>query len=395
MCCTTTPFSSNKRICQIKRIRIMKLKAILCIITACILMASCGKNKNNENNSAVQEDLIKITHQQFESSKMAFGEPIKMPFPEIVKCNGNIVSKPSGIAKISTSVSGIVQKIHCTTGQRVYAGQIIFELSGNDLIELQKDFAETASQLKRMKSEYERIKSLFSEKVGTEKELISAESEFKVANAKYSALKMKIQLIGLDASKIEDGNFYESFSIKSPLNGYISQINVSLGQYADQQTIIAEVFDVTQFLLRISVFEKDISNLKEGQKITFRLLGDNTLAYSATLISIGKNVNDESRTITCFAEIDELKGAILVNNAYVEAGIITSQDSVTAISEESLIKSQGINYILTLLKDEDNSYFLKKIKVNTGRLNNGYVEILDNPELQKILIKGAYNIKIE
>jgi cobalt-zinc-cadmium efflux system membrane fusion protein len=373
----------------------MKLKAILCIITACTLIASCGKNKNNENNSAVQEDLIKITHQQFESSKMTFGEQIKMPFPEIVKCNGNIVSKPSGIAKISTSVSGLVQKIHCTTGQRVYAGQIIFELSGNDLIELQKDFAETASQLKRMKSEYERIKSLFSEKVGTEKELISAESEFKVANAKYSALKMKIQLIGLDALKIEGGNFYESFSIKSPLNGYISQINVSLGQYADQQTVIAEVFDVTQFQLRISVFEKDISNLKEGQKLTFRLLGDNTLAYSATLVSIGKNVSEESRTITCFAVIDELKGAILVNNAYVEAGIITSQDSVTAITEESLIKSQGINYILALVKDEDNTYFLKKIIVNTGRLNNGYVEILDNPELQKILTKGAYNIKIE
>ena len=160
-------------------------------------------------------------------------------------------------------------------------GQILFELSGNEFIELQKDFAEMASQLKRIRSEYERVKSLYSEKVGTEKEMILAESDFKAANAKYSALKMKLKLIGLNDTKIEDGNFYESFSLKSPLDGYISRINASIGQYADQQTTIAEIFDVTRLQLRIAVFEKDLGKLKENQKITFNLLGNTQKSYSS------------------------------------------------------------------------------------------------------------------
>ncbi len=299
------------------------------------------------------------------------------------------------MAIINTSVPGLVKKINCTAGLKVKTGQILFEITGNQFIELQKDFAETASQLKRIKSEYERVKSLYEEKIGTEKEMILAESEFKAANAKYSALKMKLKYIGLNDANIEEGNFYESFSLKSPLDGYISRINVSIGQYADQQTAIAEIIDLTRLQLRIAVFEKDIEKLAESQKIKFNLLGSTQKSYSSTLKSIGKNVDNDSKTIICYADIDDLKNTNFVNNAYVEAAIITNTDSVTAVPEECLIKSGGNNYLLAFVKKENDNYFLKSVMVDIGRINNGFVEILNQPDISKIIIKGAYNIKIE
>ena len=302
---------------------------------------------------------------------------------------------PSGTARISTFVPGVVKKINCTVGQKVNAGQILFELSGNEFIELQKDFAEMASQLIRIRSEYERVKMLYSEKVGTEKEMVLAESDFNTANAKYSALKMRLKLIGLDDSQIEDGNFYESFSLKSPLNGYISGINVSVGQYADHQTIIAEIFDFTRLQLRIAVFEKDLGNLKENQKITFNLLGDTNRTYTSTLKSIGKNVDNETKTIICYADIDDLKSANFVNNAYVEATIITKTDTVTAVPEECILRSDGNNYLIAFVKKENDNTFLKRVRVDIGRINNGFVEILNKPDITEIVTKGAYNIRIE
>lgn len=373
----------------------MKKLSILYIVAAGIFLASCTHKQNKEEKTEMPDNIITITREQFETGKMVIGEPGKMQFDEKVRCNGNILVEPSGNAIISTSVPGLVKKINCTAGQKVYAGQVLFELSGNEFIELQKDFAETASQLKRFRSEYERVKSLYSEKVVTEKEMILAESDFKTANAKYSALKMKLKFAGLNDTKIEDGDFYESFSLKSPIDGYVSRINVAIGQYVDQLTTIAETLDVTRLQLRIAVFEKDFGKLKENQKITFNLLGNTQKSYSCTLISIGKNVDNDSKTIICYADIDDLKSNDFVNNCYVEAAIITNVDTVTAVPEESIIKSGGNNYLLEFVKNEDDNYFLKRVKVDIGRINNGFIEMLNLPDISKIITKGAYHIRIE
>ena len=373
----------------------MKKNSLFYIIAVLISFMSCTHKQNNEKKAEIPDNLIRINREQFETIKLAIGEPGKMQFEEIIRCNGYLLVDPAGTARISTSVPGIVKKINCNTGQMVNTSQNLFQLSGNEFIELQRDFAEMASQLKRIRSEYERIKLLYSDKVGTEKEMILAESDFEAANAKYSALKMKLKLVGLDDSKIEEGDFYESFSLKSPLNGYISEINVSVGQYADQQTIMAEIFDFTRLQLRLAVFEKDLGKVKESQKITFNLLGDPDKYYSGTLKSVGKNVDIESKTIICYATIDDLKSNKFVNNAYVEASITTNTDTVTAVPEESIIKSGDSNYLLEFVKNENDTTYLKRVKVDIGRIKNGFIEILNQTEISKIVIKGGYNIQVE
>jgi membrane fusion protein, heavy metal efflux system len=371
----------------------MKLKSIL-IFTAVILL-SCNSAQNSEQPQDTADNQISITREQFEAGKMVISEPEKIQFNDLVKCSGNILVEPSGTARISTPVPGHIKKIFCTCGQHVNKGEPLFELAGDAFINLQRDYAETESKLTRIKSEYERIKSLYSEKVGTEKEMIMAESEFRSVNAQYAALKLKINYLGLDESKITDGNFYKSFLIKSPLNGFISAINVTLGQFADPQMAIAESLDVNKLTLRVAVFEKDLDRLKEDQKISFSLLGNTGKSYSATLRSVGKNVDPESKTIFCYADFDDLKGSNFVNNAYVEAAIITRNETVLAVPEESIISLEGNSFILEYIKDENDIYFLKITKVSTGRLYNGYVELLDNPQIEKVITKGAYSIRID
>jgi cobalt-zinc-cadmium efflux system membrane fusion protein len=292
-------------------------------------------------------------------------------------------------------VSGLVQKIVCTEGDQVVKDQVLFELSGNEFFELQKDFAGASSQFRKMKSEYERIQSLFKDKVGTEKELISAESEYKNILATYHALKMKIQWMGLDASRIEDADFYHAFSIKSPINGCLSRVNVALGQHADQQTTMAEIIDNKQLQLKLAVFEKDINKLIPGQKIKFKLSDNSNTAYDASLISIGRTVDPDSKTIQCYAGIDDLNSANFVNNAYAEVEIITKTEMGNAVSEESVLKSEGAHYVLAYVKEENDSYYLKNVKIEIGRSGNGYVEILNEIDFSKILTKGVFNIKVE
>jgi cobalt-zinc-cadmium efflux system membrane fusion protein len=360
-----------------------------------ILLASC--NTATKTNEVVTETnhLIEITQQQFETDGMVLGSVMQMPFEEVTSCHGTIEAKSNGIASISSLVPGVVQRIYYTAGQFVKKGSVLFDISGNELIDLQREFSETASRLKRLKSEFDRTQTLFNENVGTEKEFISAESEYKMAAAKYTALKMMLTNIGLDVSVIEKGDFYSSYAIKSPLNGYLTIINIKTGQYTNPNVEMAEIVDVGQLQLKLAVFEKDINNLQIGQKVKFKLSGNPGEMHQAILASVGRTVSPESKTIYCYANIDDLDNVNFVNNAFIEAQITSKVDTINAIPEGALIKSEGQNYILALEKTENDMYYLNSVKVTTGRTFNGYVELVDGNDLDKIITQGAYNISIE
>ena len=372
----------------------MKQIKNLCIVTIFVLLAiACGNKIKTETSVPETDTLIVVTKSQFETENMELKVPEIRPFNQQVKCNGKLVTAANGTAKISAVIPGLVEKIQCVNGQNISRGQILFSISGNELIEIQRDYSETASQLKRLKSEYERSKELYSQKVATEKEFIQAESEYKAINARYSALKMKISLMGLDLQQIEEGNFSNSYPIKAPISGQITRIDAAIGQYTDLQDYLAEITDNKQLLLKIDVFENDVKYLRKGQAVVFNLL-DDTVSYSATLETIGNTVDNETKTSDCYARIDQTPGSF-INNSFVSVLITTESDSVQAVPSEAIIKTEFGSYLLKLVKEDSENYYFEKTMVAAGRLNNDFTEITGALITGKILWKGAYNLNVE
>lgn len=370
-----------------------KITVMIFSVAVLIILASCGNKKQAEEPEQTSDSLIIVTKTQFETEKMALGTVSMIPFNQMVKCNGKIVAKSTGTAKISTPVAGIVQKIYCSNGQLVGRGQVLFELSGNNLIEIQRDFTETSSMLKKAKSEFDRMKALYSEKVGTEKEYILAESEYKAVNARYAALKLKIEAIGLDVAKIEDGQFFNSFKILAPISGQISQINLSIGQFADPQNYHAEIIDSKQMQLQLAVFEKEVGMLQPGLAVQFNLLSD-TLQMSGTLQSVGNMVDNQTKTVACYASLAATEKP-LVNNAFTEASIIIGTDTLNAVPSEAIMKTEDEFFVLKLASQDADNYYFEKIKVEPGLTNRMYTEVKNLQRTEKLLVSGIYNLIVD
>lgn len=370
-----------------------KITVMIFSAAVLIILASCGNKKQAEEPEQTSDSLIVVTKTQFETEKMALGTVSMMSFNQMVKCNGKIVAKSTGTAKISTQVAGIVQKIYCSNGQLVGRGQVLFELSGNNLIEIQRDFTETSSMLKKAKSEFDRMKTLYSEKVGTEKEYILAESEYKAVNARYAALKLKIEAMGLDVTKIEDGQFFNSFKILAPISGQISQINLSIGQFADPQNYHAEIIDSKQMQLQLAVFEKEVGMLQPGQAVQFNLLSD-TLQMSGTLQSVGNMVDNQTKTIACYASLAATEKP-LVNNAFTEASIIIGIDTLNAVPSEAIMKTEDEFFVLKLASQDADAYYFEKVKVEPGLTNRVYTEVKNLQRTDKLLVSGIYNLILD
>jgi cobalt-zinc-cadmium efflux system membrane fusion protein len=372
----------------------MKTQNILSLLFVAIIVISCNNN-TIEIPDDQTTDLIEITKSQFEIENMKLGDPELRPFPQLVHFTGLIKPSTKGLANISLAIPGLINNINCNSGELVKKGQVLFEISGNDFVDIQKDFAESSAILARLKSEYERTKELFDDNIGTQKDLIFSESSYKSEMAKYTALKIKLEQIGLDISKIENGSFYASYSLRSPINGYVSSIYTSLGQHVEPNYIIAEIINDQLFQLKLSIFEKDINELEIGQNIEFYLRGNRQTLYKAKLNFTGKTINSNTKVIDCYAEIENLENLNLVNNQFVEGDVIVGNDSAYSLPKTAILKSENQSYILKLENESDMSYFFSKIKVKTGITNKEFIELVSPPQVNHLLLKGTYNIQID
>ncbi len=370
----------------------MKTNLIIVFVLS-LITVSC-KNKT-EQTTNTDSSLIKITKAQFESEKMLIGEPLLYPFTDAVYVTGTIIPSVDGRAQISSSLPGVINKIHCKPGQIISKGSVMFDVSGNEFVDQQKDFAESSAIVSRLENEYLRAKELYNSNIGTQKEFNYAESNYLAENAKYKALKIKLESIGLDVSKIGRGEFYSTYSIKSPINGFVSNINATIGQYVEPQQKIAEIIDDKSFQLRLSVFEKNINKIKVGQTVAFYFNGNKFVKYDATINTVGKTILADYKSIECFAVIDNPKDINMVSNQFVEGEVYTAVDSVLSVPETAIINSEKDSYILIYEKEVNSIYYFKKMKVNTGRHANNYIELTEQIPSTKLLVNGIYNIQIE
>jgi len=371
----------------------MKRNTTWILLILSMMLFSC-QNKPAET-VETSSGFIEITKAQFDSEKMEFGEPALSSFSELVHFTGTIIPAVNGRAQISLPTQGVITRIYCKPGQLMGKGAALFEVSGNEFIDLQREFAESTAMLQRLKSEYERLKELNAENIGTKKEFILAESSYNAEKARLNALKIKLENLGLDITKIEEGTFFSSFQVKAPIKGHVTGIHTNIGQYVESQQTIAEITDSESFQLKLSVFEKDISKVKAGQSVEFYLSGSKTEKFTAKLVSAGKLINIETKSIDCFAEPENFEKNQLVSNQFVEGDIIVDSDSVLSVPEAAVLKSENDIFVLTFEKENDEIVFLSKTKINGGRLNNGNIELLEYKGSGKILIKGAYNLRVE
>lgn len=367
-------------------------KHILIYVLTLLFFFSCGKKSESDGETQVSEDesLIEITSEQFKTSEMQLGEPTLQTFTDEVSCKGFLFAPANGIAKVSTPIAGTVENIRFKIGDFVRQGQTVCNISGNEFLSLQQQFAEASANYQKAKIDYERMKALRAEKIGAAKDFTAAESLYKASFASYNALKTRIQALRLNPTRIESGQMYSSFPVVAPISGFITKTGAVIGQYVDMQNELAEVVNVHNLQLQLSVFEMDVNKLRVGQKVRFGVSGSGAGSMNATLSTIGKSINPDTKTIDCVAKITDADRNKLVNQSYVEAKIQVNDLEAKALPAEAVQKIANEYFVYVMEKQEDDTYFLKRTKVETGKSNNAFIEILSGlPVDKKVVVSGV------
>lgn len=368
-------------------------KAIYIVITGILLM-SC-KQKVTEEKTAVNEDEITVSKDQFQTMKMEINSPVEQDFNIAIKATGKIDVPPENRVKITTFLGGYIKSTHLLIGDKVKKGQALVTLENTEFVDIQKDFIEVAEQISYLKSEYERQKTLYDEKITSQKNYLKAESDYKKANGMYQSLKKKLELLNISPAQVRKGNLTSTITIYAPIAGDVTVMNANVGMFMSPADTILEIVDTNHLHVELAVFEKDILKIKEGQRIIFKVPQASKEEFNAEVVLVGKSIEGNDRTIMVHGHLEEAIKQRLLTGMFVEANILTDTKKGLAIPIDALITENDKKFVLLVKNNSTTNYIFEKTEVKTGEKSAHFIEILENNKINKnskILTKGVFDI---
>lgn len=368
----------------------MKNKYILGVLA--VVLFSCGQKKGESNSekkeSTIVPTIITLTESQAKAVKIQFDSLQFKSISHRIEVSGQTEVPPQNLITVSAPLGGYLKSTDLLPGMPVHKGQVIAILEDPQYVELQQNYLSAKAKLPFLEQDAKRQQSLFESQAGSEKQMQLAKSEYSQQQILVKALQEKLSLIGVDAAKLNVENLSRSVVLRSPINGYVSQVKVNIGKYVQASEVVVELINPSDLHLKLKVFEKDMVYLQAGQKVEAKRVNGNEKTYPAEIILIGQNLDsDRSTEVHCHFEGNQ---GDLKPGMYMTAHIDLDEAKVKALPEDALVYFEGKQYVF--VANGSNTY--KLVEVQLGRKEKGFVEILNSAELssEKVVVKGSYNL---
>lgn len=368
------------------------MKNVLIVSYIAIFFSSCGNHTTQEEKitDSLAATVVTLTDAQYRNAAIDTGMATKQAIRSILKVTGTIDVPPQNMVSVSFPMGGYLKSTSLLPGMHIRKGEVIARMEDQQYIQLQQDYLTAKARQAYLESEYQRQKELNASKASSDKSFQQAEAEYRSNKILISGLMQKLQLIGIDPLKLNDGNISRMISIHAPIDGYVSAVKVNVGKYVTPSDVLFELVNPTDIHLALTVFEKDINKLSIGQKLLAYSNSDPDKKYPCEIILIGKDVSTE-RAIQVHCHFEQYDKS-LVPGMYMNADIEVNSAEAYAVPEAAIVRYGDKQYVFAARAQ--NSYEMKEVV--TGPSENGTVAIVDAKGLdlakQTLVTGNAYTL---
>lgn len=361
------------------------------LLLAVLFFQSCGADKKVETTETVApiETTIVLKKEQLANISISTTSLVERSIGNIIKANGSIDVPPESMISISAPMGGYLKYTRLLPGLKVSKGQLLAVLEDQQFIQLAQEYLSTKNKLELTKQDFKKQKELFEAKAISEKVYLEAKSALEILNIQVQSYSEKLKLIGINPNNLSADKISSKVEIVSPINGYVSKVNVNVGKYLSPNDILFELINPNDIHLNIQIFQKDIPYLAIGQKVITYTNEHPEIKHKAEIILIGRGLN-ESKAIDVHCHFEK-PDHDLIPGMYMNVEIESSVKKSMVVNEEAILRYENNNYLVLALNDTTFELY----PVITGIIEKPYVEIV-NPSEQlknsKIVNEGAYKI---
>jgi cobalt-zinc-cadmium efflux system membrane fusion protein len=352
-----------------------------------MMALSCtSKAPANQEQTETSVDVITLNAEECALIKLQTTTPTAQVISSTIQASGMLDVPPNSKISVSAPIPSFVKNTTMLQGTHVHKGDVIVQLQHPDFIQLQQDYLEEKSQLTFLETEHLRQQQLAKDNINAQKTAQQAKAAFEGSLARVKGLTAKLKLLGVNPSAIASGELLQWFDVKSPIDGYITQVNVNIGTFVNPSDVMFTLVNTEHLHAELTIFEKDIAKVEVGQKILFTLSNEN-VQRTARVHLVGREIkSDRSVQIHCHLDKEDRN---LLPGTFLKAAIETNARKVWSIPSEAIVGYEGTNYVFIT---RDSSQF-ECIPIEVGEHENGFTEITLNAKLSEgthVVTSGAY-----
>ncbi len=298
-------------------------------------------------------------------------------FRTSVKATGSVSFNRKKYVRVSPRVAGRIEKVLALPGDRVAAGEIMFELFSPALMAVEAEYVQIQGRVAAAS------RSRIAEDIKLDEELLASTAA-------------KLRLLGF-----EEPDFVSLSSaraplpaqgVRAPISGTVVETEVMAGSAVEPGTCLAEVADLTTLWILADVYEKDLAAASPGAKAELSFAAYPGEVFTGALTQVGPVMDDQTRTVKCRLEVRNPDGR-LKPGMFADVRIFAAEPvSFLAVPEEAVRTAEG--KAVVFVETAAGAYARRDIE--KGRTVEGFVEILKGLSAgERVVTAGSFDVKAE
>lgn len=365
---------------------------------------------------------LRVNGETLSISEVKSGE-----FNDYIRISGQV--QPMTTIQISPQEGGIVQQIVIEEGSKVKAGDEIIRLSNDNLdlqilnseaelaekenllrntmismeqqrLSVQQEKLQLEIEVKRLKRKYEQNKALYEEKLIAREEYLMAEEDYQIAAGRLRLVKERATQDSLYRS-VEISQMQESLqnmrlnmqmirkrkdnlTIKSPIDGELGLLDVTLGQSIASGTKIGQINELGSFKIEAMIDEHYIDRVSAGLEAKFERQNE---TFGAVIRKVYPEVR-EGKFKADFKFSGEQPGNIRTGQTYYLNLQLGQPERAILIPRGTFYQKTGGKWIY-VVSPEGGKAVRREIRI--GRQNPQFYEVLEGLEAGEKVITSGYD----
>ena len=260
----------------------------------CFLAAAAG----------VAADNVPLTQQQMQSLGIAVAPLAAQPAGAASGFPAQVVIPPAQVRVVSAPVAGLIQGMTVAASDKVKKGQVLARLQSPMLIETQREFLQAATQAQLARENMSRDEKLLKEGIIAESRYLAAKSSYAQAAAALAERRQTLRLYGMSEAALgrlaAGSELSSTVDAVAPIDGTVLEQLALPGQRAEAAAPLYKVARLAPLWLEIQLPVANAAAVAVGAPVSVPAYG-----AAGRVLSVGRNVNAASQTITLRAEVTQ------------------------------------------------------------------------------------------
>lgn len=282
-----------------------------------------------------------------EREKIDFTTAMETDLTPSLYVTGSVTWDARRVAALGARIQGRLRTLTKVEGEPVAAGEVVAELESVELGRAQAEVLKVRAREQVAKLDAERERKLADAKVSAERDAQFALANAEALSAERIAAEKAVEALGGTV-----GGELGVLKLKSPLAGRVVEVKTRRGETVEPSDTVMLVADLSKVWVELTVFERDLPAVREGDVVDIRLPGERAALLHGKVVHVSQSLDAETRAGHARVELDNSQGHLRVGQS-VTGTVHASgpRDRLLTVPRQAVTRIDGTPTVFVKVSD--------------------------------------------